>query len=138
MTSGITDIVSDAENSPNGWKTWYSIFSLLLGFAFIADKLCNNIVCVILYQLRPSIPMRTMLFCIYEVCFEGAFVMVNVRRTRGTSVPWWDEIDGTGSCGTAVRFGNDRTVFVATVNFEASIVGCSVAVVEDFLTSQLL
>ena len=26
---------SDAGNAPNGWKTWYIIFSLLIGFAFI-------------------------------------------------------------------------------------------------------
>src|SRR5271170_7105324 len=26
---------SDAENAPNQWRTWYIIFSLLLGFVFI-------------------------------------------------------------------------------------------------------
>jgi len=26
---------SDADNAPNGWATWYIIFSIILGFAFI-------------------------------------------------------------------------------------------------------
>jgi hypothetical protein len=27
---------SDADNAPNGWKTWYIILTLILGFVFLA------------------------------------------------------------------------------------------------------
>jgi hypothetical protein len=113
-------------------------FCNLSGITFIADKLCDNVICIILYQFRPSIPMITMLLCIDEIRFEGPLVMVNVRRAGGPAVPWWNKVDCAGSRRAAVRFGNDRTIFVATVNFEPGIVGRSVAVVEDFLSCQRL
>lgn len=33
--TGICYALSDAGNAPNGWRTWYIIFSLLLGCAFV-------------------------------------------------------------------------------------------------------
>jgi hypothetical protein len=62
----ITNLSSDAENAPNGWRTWYIIFSLLLGFAFIAAFLV----------LESRVPHPLMPLAIWKVPQFGRVMLI--------------------------------------------------------------
>jgi hypothetical protein len=80
--------------------------------------------------------MEAMLFGIHKVCFERTLLVVNMSGTWRTVVSRGNKIDCTGCGGTTMRLGNDGPVFIASMNFEASIIRRCVAVIEDFLRSQ--
>jgi hypothetical protein len=80
--------------------------------------------------------MEAMLFGIHKVCFEGTLLVVNMSGTWRAVVSRGDKIDCTGCGRTTMRLGNDGSVLIAAMNFEASIIRRCVAVVEDFLRSQ--